>query len=295
MNCGAELTDEAKFCRNCGTPTNNPNKGGDGPTVTARTSDDGEGIVIDAPEDATVTISDMHETEAPDADGEFVVASWPPPRPKQSAKPKQSVKPKEAAKPEETTRPEEPAKPKKKVKKEKIVEPEEPVEEEETFDSEEDDEPGWKSLLVNNLWTFVKVLVIVVAAVLAMVIFKGLLTGDGSRPDAPANSQELPIEQQSTVVDDKESSAPARPNHSAAQKEDDITIIGEEEEDNDGFGHLDDMPLHEKIEYMEGLLERSEAALNEELAKGNAADQSYIRELRKGIAELRQALSEVKQ
>lgn len=95
MNCGAELTDEAKFCRNCGTPTNNPNKGGDGPTVTARTSDDGEGIVI----------------------------------------------------------------------------------------------------------------------------------------DAPANSQELPIEQQSTVVDDKESSAPARPNHSAAQKEDDITIIGEEEEE----------------------------------------------------------------
>lgn len=81
MNCGAELTDEAKFCRNCGTPTNNPNKGGDGPTVTARTSDDGEGIVIDAPEDATVTISDMHETEAPDADGEFVVASWRPPRP----------------------------------------------------------------------------------------------------------------------------------------------------------------------------------------------------------------------
>ena len=67
MNCGAELTDEANFCWKCGTPTNNPHRGAGSPTVTARTSDDGKGIVIDAPEGATVTISDAHETKAPGA------------------------------------------------------------------------------------------------------------------------------------------------------------------------------------------------------------------------------------
>ena len=281
MNCCAELTDEAKFCRSCGTRTNNPARGGDSPTVTARTSDDGKGIVIDAPEDASVTISDMHKTKAPDADGEFVVASWRPPRPKQSSRP------------EEAAKPEEPAKPKKTVKKEKIVEPEETVEE--TYESEKDDEPGWKSLLVKNLWIFIKVLLIAVGVVFAMVFVKGLLTGNGSQPETPGNPQEMPVQQQPTVIDDQEPSTTAKPNHSAVQKEDDITILSEEEEGNGSFGHLDDMPLHEKIEYMEGLLERSEAALNNELAKGDAADQSYIRELRKSIAELRQVLSEVKQ
>ncbi|MBR6036391.1 MAG: zinc ribbon domain-containing protein [Bacteroidaceae bacterium] len=66
--CGKQLHDEAKFCTNCGAKVYAP--------VSARTSDDGEGIVIDAPEDATVTISEVHETKAPDTTGEFVISSW---------------------------------------------------------------------------------------------------------------------------------------------------------------------------------------------------------------------------
>ena len=65
QQCGTKLPDEAKFCRSCGAKI--------APKVSARTSDDGKGIVIDAPEEATVTISG--DTKAPDSSGEFSVAS----------------------------------------------------------------------------------------------------------------------------------------------------------------------------------------------------------------------------
>ncbi|MBO4673086.1 MAG: zinc-ribbon domain-containing protein [Bacteroidaceae bacterium] len=66
--CGQQLMPGAKFCTRCGAKVYIP--------VSARTSDDGKGIVIDAPEDATVTISEVYETKAPDTEGEFVVSSW---------------------------------------------------------------------------------------------------------------------------------------------------------------------------------------------------------------------------
>ena len=286
INCGAELTDEAKFCSSCGTPTNNSNGGRNDSSVTARTSDDGKGIVIDAPKDASVTISDTHETKAPDADGEFVVASWCPPRPQQSAYPEEHSQSIYKADVPET---------RKAIRSEKIVEPKDTVVEEEKFESENNNERGWMSLLVSNLWVFIKVLLIVVGTVLTIVIVKDIMSGSSSPQDTPSDQQEVLMQQQPAANDDNEPSAPAKPNHPTVQKEDDITIIGEEEESNNGIGHLDDMPLHDKIEYMEGLLERSEDALNKELAKGNAADQSYIRDLRKSIAEIRQALSEIRQ
>ena len=69
MHCGAPLSDEALFCMKCGARTRS--------SVTARTTDDGQGIVIDAPEGPTVTITnDDEHSKVPDQAGEFVIASW---------------------------------------------------------------------------------------------------------------------------------------------------------------------------------------------------------------------------
>ena len=271
MNCGAELTDEAKFCMKCGTKI---------PSASAVSSE-----ATEAPEEETETIETIEKTvevRAPDTNGEFVVASWSPPRPKESAKPKEQSKPNT----------ENATKTRKAVRVEKTVKPEETVAE--TFKSVEDDKLSWKSLIVKNLWIFIKVLLIAIGTVFAMVIIKGFFTGDGPQPDDSDNPQEFSVQQPSDI-DDKESSTTAKPNHTVVQKEDEIIILSEEEESDDGSQNLDDMPLHEKAEYMEGLLERSEAELNRELAKGSAADQSKINELRKSFAEIRQALSELKQ
>ena len=98
-HCGAPLADGARFCTSCGTPTaapTAPQASGPAPSqpvqpqpvqpVHATTTPQG-GIVIDAPEDATVTISDAQPQEtsvqAPTEKGEFVVASWTAPKPAQ--------------------------------------------------------------------------------------------------------------------------------------------------------------------------------------------------------------------
>lgn len=54
-HCGAQVPDNSKFCTACGTP-------------------------IDAPDEATVVISDPEEevVEASDTEGEFTAASWSP-------------------------------------------------------------------------------------------------------------------------------------------------------------------------------------------------------------------------
>lgn len=73
-HCGNPIPDGARFCTGCGTPVH--------PVVSARPSDDGRGIVIDAPEDAQVVISDAVESvAAPEGEGEFVAASWSAPKP----------------------------------------------------------------------------------------------------------------------------------------------------------------------------------------------------------------------
>ena len=55
------------------------------------------------------------------------------------------------------------------------------------------------------------------------------------------------------------------------------------------------MPLPERAEFYEGLLERTEQYLQEELAKGADANQDEIRQLRKDIVMLRERLSQIKQ
>lgn len=114
-HCGAKLPDGARFCTSCGTPvaaapSSNPAPQPQAPVrqapqpqapqyaqpvqprptqpvQPASTTTPQGGIVIDAPEGATVTISDgpdqEHSVEAPSGKGEFVLASWEAPQPRQ--------------------------------------------------------------------------------------------------------------------------------------------------------------------------------------------------------------------
>jgi len=104
-HCGAPLPDGARFCTSCGTPvaaapaSPRPAPGQQPqpaqpvqprPTqpvrpVSATTTPQG-GIVIDAPEGATVTISDgpqEHSVTAPAEKGEFGAIQWDEPAPQQ--------------------------------------------------------------------------------------------------------------------------------------------------------------------------------------------------------------------
>ncbi len=101
-NCGAPVPDGARFCTKCGAPVAAPSAPQAQPTPTrtqpvqpapqpapasVRATSTAQGIVIDAPQGATVTISDepVQESsfEAPKEKGEFVIASWKAPKPQQ--------------------------------------------------------------------------------------------------------------------------------------------------------------------------------------------------------------------
>ena len=75
MQCGAELSEEAKYCRSCGAKVNSAKTRGN----------------VKAP-DTEVNV------KAPDTDGEFVLASWDAPAPRDTAvrheeKPKKEEEP----------------------------------------------------------------------------------------------------------------------------------------------------------------------------------------------------------
>ena len=98
-------------------------------------------------------------------------------------------------------------------------------------------------------------------------------------------------EDNATDVSDIEQPTPSR---------DDDLMVGEEDEDegfesNDGFQSLDDIHKKKKAEYFERLLEYSEKELKDELAKGSAANQTKVKELRESITILRKSLAELKQ
>ena len=120
-HCGAQLPDGARFCTSCGTPvaaapTVNPAPQPQAPVQQAPqpqapqynqpvqpqptpqpAAEPPRGVVIDAPADATVTISDdvpptEASTSAPAEKGEFVVASWSSPK-KQTPQPQAPAAP----------------------------------------------------------------------------------------------------------------------------------------------------------------------------------------------------------
>lgn len=269
QQCGAQLPDEAKFCRSCGAKI--------APKVSARTSDDGEGIVIDAPEEATVTISG--DTKAPDSSGEFSVASWEETKSEQPQEVKVSPKKPEAPKAQEP----------KKV--EKPVEPE-PV------------EPKKESVgIFSIIWTFIKVMIIVLSIVFSAVIIKGFFK---SAPETPKEEQTMQTDtnaQENADIPAGYSGDETETNSTVNHSEEDELVFESKEypestedaESNSGFGNIEDMPLPQRVEYYEGLLERTEQLLQEEQAKGAGANQDEIRQLRKYIDMLRERLSQFKQ
>lgn len=249
QQCGAQLPDEANFCRSCGAKM--------APKVSARTSDDGEGIVIDAPEDATVTISDGPKgTKAPDSSGEFFIASWGGTEAKQTQKVKE---------PEEVNEPEEPS--------------------------------GKNNGIFSIIMTFIKVMLLVLSIVFTAVIIRGFFVSDP--PEAPEQEQMMLPNSLGTgnhsEDDDLVFESIEVPESEEASDSKEASEIKEDPESNSGFGKIEDMPLSERAEYIQGLLERTEQYLQEEQAKGAAANQAEIRQLRKDIDMLRKALAEIKQ
>ena len=125
-HCGAQVPDNSKFCTACGTP-------------------------IDAPDEATVVISDPEEevVEASDVEGEFTAASWSP---EPAAQPVKQPQP-------QTVRPVQPV-----IK--------------ETSQSK-------KKGFFSYVWLFIKVLIIAILAVMVAVFLRGVYIGYTSSAEEP--------------------------------------------------------------------------------------------------------------
>lgn len=281
-HCGAQLPDGAKFCRQCGAKI--------APKVNARPSDDGQGIVIDAPEGATVTISDAPNggSKAPDKEGEFFIASWGGTEAGTARTTEKRHTPPPFSKPkrERTEYRERPR---------RVVEPEEPVK---PAIAEEPQQSQGDS---GNTGTIIKIALIIVSVALTFFLIKSMLKGDGN--DAVKGEQtENPVQSQGEGAGDNDMVMPDAIKMEGTNGD---IIVGEEDNqpvkveqpanEDDGFQGLDNMPLHEKALFIESLLERTEKALQEEEAKGADADPATLKEHREFIKKARQFLDGLKQ
>lgn len=129
-HCGAQVPDNSKFCTACGTP-------------------------IDAPDEATVVISDPEEevVEASDTEGEFTAASWSP---EPAAQPVKQPQPQVQPQP---------------------VRPVQPV-------IKESSQPKKKGFF-SYVWLFIKVLIIAILAVMVAVFLRGVYIGYTSSAEEP--------------------------------------------------------------------------------------------------------------
>ena len=140
-HCGAQIPDNAKFCTACGTPT-------------------------DAPDEATVVISDPEEPEeevvdASDVEGEFTAASWSPePAAKPAPAPKPAPKPQPAPQPRPQPRP-----------------APQPTPQPQPQPTPQPAAAPKKKGFFSYLWLFLKVLIIAVAAVLLVSFLYGVYIG----------------------------------------------------------------------------------------------------------------------
>lgn len=143
-HCGAQVPDNSKFCTACGTP-------------------------IDAPDEATVVISDPEEevVEASDVEGEFTAASWSPepeaqPQPQAQPRPQPQPQARPAAQP--------------------VNQPA----------YRQKAEPGEKKKgCLHSLWLYIKIIALVVALVLAAVITKEIFSGKGNQDGESLPQQEV--------------------------------------------------------------------------------------------------------
>ena len=139
-HCGAQVPDNSKFCTACGTP-------------------------IDAPDEATVVISDPEEevVEASDVEGEFTAASWSP---EPAAQPVKQPQPQAQVRPQ----------PQPQVQPQP-VRPVQPVIKE-TSQSK-------KKGFFSYVWLFIKVLIIAILAVMVAVFLRGVYIGYTSSAEEP--------------------------------------------------------------------------------------------------------------
>lgn len=190
-HCGAQVPDNSKFCTACGTP-------------------------IDAPDEATVVISDPEEevVEASDVEGEFTAASWSP---EPAAKPQTQLQPQ--------------------ARRELQPEPVRPVQPV----MKEAPKSGKKGFF-SYVWLFLKVLIIAILAVMLAVFLRGVYIGYTSSADnedipeqAPASQSVSKTKTKTKVVEDD-----------GFQSLDELTDSEREEYTNALMGRTDNKVAREK-------------------------------------------------
>lgn len=146
---------------------------------------------------------------------------------------------------------------------------------------------------LSYIFLYAKVLFIAIGSVFLLVIIMELFSDD--KPDSPKTEQHRPVKSEPEVSTDDTDLIP-KGDESIFPKAEEIDrtdVIEPDEEE--GFQSNDDMTPQERAVFMESLIERSEAELEEELAKGDAADMEKVKEIREGIANARKVLKELKQ
>lgn len=116
------------------------------------------------------------------------------------------------------------------------------------------------------LWLYLKIIILVVVLVMAAVFIKGVIEGYTSTTSSSRAPSGLSAPKGSIKADD-----------------------------NDLFQSLDDMPLHERAEYMESMVDRAYEEIAREERKGDRADEARILELGQLIEELRSKLDQLAQ
>ena len=152
MQCGAELSEEAKYCRSCGAKVNSAKTLGD----------------VKAPDtEGDIKVPDTEvNVKAPDTDGEFVLASWDAPAPRDTA----------------------------------VRHEEKPKKEEEPQAKEESPAKEKKQGCLSYLFLYAKVIFIAVGLVFLLVFFIGFFSDD--KPDSPKTEQHQPLNVEPEVSTD---------------------------------------------------------------------------------------------
>ena len=152
MQCGAELSEEAKYCRSCGAKVNSAKTLGD----------------VKAPDtEGDIKVPDTEvNVKAPDTDGEFVLASWDAPAPRDTA----------------------------------VRHEEKPKKEEEPQAKEESPAKEKKQGCLSYLFLYAKVIFIAVGLVFLLVFFIGFFSDD--KPDSPKTEQHQPLNAEPEVLTD---------------------------------------------------------------------------------------------
>jgi len=132
------------------------------------------------------------------------------------------------------------------------------------------------------LFLFAKVLLIAIGSVFLFVYIYENYIADEERP---ASRDDIESVEKATSHDTEEPvEDTSLPNNEPAN---------EPNTDDSGLQSLDELTPEELAEYYKGLIERSESRLEEELAKGNQADEEEISQLREDIANFRKMLKEL--